>query len=65
MPFEEYAAQKEVQEMDVLKYMYEICEAKVGRGYPGFSHKSVSSLTEDGEKNYLYLNTHALSLRRH
>lgn len=63
MPFEEYAAQKKVQEMDLLKFMCEICKAKVDRGYPWFSQLPVSNFTEDGQKSYLYLNTQAL--RRH
>ncbi|KAF3451888.1 hypothetical protein FNV43_RR07984 [Rhamnella rubrinervis] len=63
MPFEEYGAQEKVKEMDLLKRMYEICEARVDRGYTGFSQQSVSNFTEEGRKSSLFSNSHAL--RRH
>ncbi|KAD5507623.1 hypothetical protein E3N88_15326 [Mikania micrantha] len=37
MPLEDYAAQLSVQEQGLRKYITELCIAKTGRGYSGFS----------------------------
>ncbi|XP_050367998.1 nudix hydrolase 2-like [Argentina anserina] len=55
MPFEEYAAQPFLQNNELLKYMSEICKAKMEGEYSGFSPVTTTSLS--GEKSYLYLNS--------
>ncbi|GAY35416.1 hypothetical protein CUMW_016220 [Citrus unshiu] len=57
MPLEEYAAQPYVQKQELLKYIVDICSAKVGtRGYHGFSPVLTTSAFSD-EKHYFYLNS--------
>ncbi|PHT49057.1 Nudix hydrolase 6 [Capsicum baccatum] len=56
MPFEQYAAQPFVQGHDLLKYIADICSAKMEGRYTGFS--SVPTVTSFSAKNtYLYMNT--------
>ncbi|BFG27284.1 hypothetical protein CerSpe_135570 [Prunus speciosa] len=55
MPFEEYAAQPFVQKYELLKYIHDICKAKMDGKYTGFS--PVPSTSYSVLKSYLYLNT--------
>ncbi|KAM3345189.1 nudix hydrolase 2 isoform X1 [Capsicum galapagoense] len=56
MPFEQYAAQPFVQGHDLLKYIADICSAKMEGRYTGFS--SVPTVTSFSAKNtYLYMNS--------
>ncbi|KAL6281857.1 hypothetical protein ACE6H2_012786 [Prunus campanulata] len=55
MPFEEYAAQPFVQKYELLKYIHDICKAKMDGKYTGFS--PVPSTSYSVLKTYLYLNT--------
>ncbi|KAH0969899.1 hypothetical protein GBA52_022055 [Prunus armeniaca] len=55
MPFEEYAAQPFVQRSELLKYIHDICKAKMDEKYTGFS--PVPSTSYSVQKSYLYLNT--------
>ncbi|MED6171687.1 nudix (nucleoside diphosphate linked moiety X)-type motif 2 [Stylosanthes scabra] len=59
MPFEEYSAQPFVQKHDLLKYISDICSAKIDGRYSGYSAVSTSSSFSD-KKYYLYLNAGAL-----
>ncbi|KAK9224241.1 hypothetical protein WN944_012691 [Citrus x changshan-huyou] len=63
MPLEEYAAQPYVQNQELLKYIVDICSAKVDtRGYHGFSPVPTTSAFSD-KKHYFYLNS--VDLKRH
>lgn len=53
MPFEEYAAQPFVQKFELLKYLHDICKAKIDGNYTGFSPIPTTSYSV--EKSYLYL----------
>ncbi|KAH0986045.1 hypothetical protein GBA52_013222 [Prunus armeniaca] len=55
MPFEEYATQPFVQKYELLKYIHDICKAKMDGKYTGFS--PVPSTSYSVQKSYLYLNT--------
>lgn len=55
MPFEEYAAQPFVQRSELLKYIHDICKAKMDGKYTGFS--PVPSTSYSVQKSNLYLNT--------
>ncbi|XP_052115963.1 nudix hydrolase 2 isoform X2 [Arachis duranensis] len=59
MPFEEYSAQPFVQKHDLLKYISDVCSAKIDGRYAGYSAVSTSSSFSD-QKYYLYLNAGAL-----
>ncbi|KAL1320412.1 nudix hydrolase 2 isoform X1 [Arachis ipaensis] len=59
MPFEEYSAQPFVQKHDLLKYISDVCSAKIDGRYSGYSAVSTSSSFSD-QKYYLYLNAGAL-----
>nr|XP_025694083.1 nudix hydrolase 2 isoform X2 [Arachis hypogaea] len=59
MPFEEYSAQPFVQKHDLLKYISDVCSAKIDGQYSGYSAVSTSSSFSD-QKYYLYLNAGAL-----
>ncbi|KAJ7946449.1 Nudix hydrolase [Quillaja saponaria] len=59
MPFEEYTAQPFVQQLDLLKYMTNICLARIDGDYSGFSPVLTSSGFSE-EKHYMYLNTRGL-----
>nr|XP_018623179.1 nudix hydrolase 2-like isoform X2 [Nicotiana tomentosiformis] len=55
MPFEQYAAQPFVHGHELLRYISDICSAKLEGRYTGFS--SVPTVTSFSEKNtYLYMN---------
>ncbi|XP_060212714.1 nudix hydrolase 2-like [Lycium barbarum] len=55
MPFEQYAAQPFVQGHDLLRYISDICSAKMQGRYTGFS--SVPMVTSFSKKNtHLYMN---------
>lgn len=51
MPLEEYADLEYVQEMELQRYMYAICKAKVDGGYSGFSRERVANYFERDAKN--------------
>lgn len=56
MPLEEYAVQPYVQKQELLKYIVDICLAKVDKGgYHGFSPVPTTSAFSE-KKHYLYLN---------
>lgn len=59
MPFVEYAAQPFVKKNDLLKYMNDICLAKIDGRYSGYAPVSTSSNFSE-QKSYLYLNAGAL-----
>ncbi|XP_019440027.1 PREDICTED: nudix hydrolase 2 isoform X1 [Lupinus angustifolius] len=59
MPFEEYAAQPFAQKHGLLRYINDICLAKIGGGYSGYAPVSTSSNFSD-QKSYLYLDVEAL-----
>ncbi|KAI4298821.1 hypothetical protein L6164_032338 [Bauhinia variegata] len=59
MPFEEYSAQSSVQNSKLLKYMSNVCRAKIDGHYAGFAHVPTNSLS-DQRKRYLYLNAGGL-----
>lgn len=55
MPFEQYAAQPFVHGHELLRYISDICSAKMEGRYTGFS--SVPTVTSFSQKNtYLYMN---------
>ncbi|XP_019241784.1 PREDICTED: nudix hydrolase 2-like isoform X2 [Nicotiana attenuata] len=55
MPFEQYAAQPFVQSHELLKYISNICSAKIEGRYTGFS--SVPTVTSFSQnKTHLYMN---------
>nr|XP_033509518.1 nudix hydrolase 2-like isoform X2 [Nicotiana tomentosiformis] len=55
MPFEQNAAQPFVQSHELLKYIFDICSAKINGRYTGFS--SVPTVTSfSRKKTYLYMN---------
>ncbi|XP_031258940.1 nudix hydrolase 2-like [Pistacia vera] len=56
MPFEEYAAQPFVQKTELLKYMNDLCLAKIDNGYAGFSPQSTTSIFSD-DLGYLFFNS--------
>ncbi|KAK2448009.1 nudix hydrolase [Trifolium repens] len=59
MPFAEYTAQPFIQKSDLLKYINDICLAKIDGRYSGYT--PVSTLSNFSEqKFYLYLNAGAL-----
>lgn len=59
MPFMEYAAQPFVQKSDILKFINDICLAKIDGQYSGYT--PVSTLSNFSEQqNYMYLNAGAL-----
>jgi len=59
MPFVEYAAQPFVQKSDILKFINDICLAKIDGRYSGYT--PVSTLSNFSEKQYyMYLNAGAL-----
>lgn len=59
MPFEEYAAQPFAQKHELLKYINNICSAKIDGRYSGFAPVStLSNISE--QQGYLYLNDGAL-----
>ncbi|KAH7526065.1 hypothetical protein ACOSQ2_016136 [Xanthoceras sorbifolium] len=55
MPLEEYMVQPFVQKEGLLKYMIDICLAKIEGSYSGFSPVPTTSIFSD-QKHYLYLN---------
>lgn len=59
MPFEEYAAQPFVQKHELLRYVSDICLARIDGRYAGYTTVSTSSSFSD-HKSYLYLNAGAL-----
>ncbi|KAE9599126.1 putative hydrolase [Lupinus albus] len=59
MPFEEYAAQPFAQKHGLLKYINDICLAKIGGGYSGYAPVPTPSNFSD-QQSYLYLNAEAL-----
>ncbi|GAU38983.1 hypothetical protein TSUD_378590 [Trifolium subterraneum] len=59
MPFVEYTAQPFIQKSDLLKYINDICLAKINGRYSGYTPVStLSNFTE--QQFYLYLNAGAL-----
>ncbi|TQE02512.1 hypothetical protein C1H46_011920 [Malus baccata] len=62
MPYEEYAAQPFVQKYELLKYMHDICKAKIDGKYSGFS--PLPSRSYSLHKSYLYLNSSKAPKRR-
>ncbi|KAJ0100932.1 hypothetical protein Patl1_03943 [Pistacia atlantica] len=56
MPFKEYAAQPFVQKTELLKYMNDLCLAKIDNGYAGFSPQATTSIFSD-DLGYLYFNS--------
>ncbi|XP_061344343.1 nudix hydrolase 2-like [Gastrolobium bilobum] len=60
MPYEEYAAQPFVQKQELLKYINDICLAKIDGRYSGFIPVSTSSNSSEWQ-SYLYLNAAALN----
>ncbi|XP_019188913.1 PREDICTED: nudix hydrolase 2-like isoform X2 [Ipomoea nil] len=55
IPYEEYASQPFIQKHELLKYIANICSAKIQGKYSGFS--AVSTVTGFSQKeSYLYLN---------
>lgn len=62
MPFEQYAAQPFVQGHDLLRYIADICSAKMEGRYTGFS--PVPTVTSFSRKNtYLYMNSNVRTTR--
>ncbi|KAJ9186178.1 hypothetical protein P3X46_005710 [Hevea brasiliensis] len=59
MPLDEYVAQPFVQKSEIMKYMFDLCLAKVDKDYSGFSPVSTTSNVSD-EKGYLYVNSQDL-----
>lgn len=59
MPLEEYAAQPSLQKHDLLKYIVDICLAKTGTGYSGFSPVQIKSAFSR-KQSYFYLNSRDL-----
>ncbi|KAL6197744.1 hypothetical protein ACLB2K_033349 [Fragaria x ananassa] len=55
MPFEEYAAPPFVQKYEFLRYLHDICKAKIDGNYTGFS--PIPTTTYSVQKSYLYLNS--------
>ncbi|KAJ1428645.1 NUDIX hydrolase domain [Sesbania bispinosa] len=55
MPFEEYVAQPFVQKHELLKYISDVCLAKIDGRYSGFTPVSTSS-NFSKQQSYLYLN---------
>ncbi|KAL8256515.1 hypothetical protein R6Q59_031582 [Mikania micrantha] len=55
MPLEDYAAQLSVQEQGLRKYITELCIAKTGRGYSGFSPFPVAT-DSNLNPSYIYFN---------
>ncbi|XP_004486350.1 nudix hydrolase 2-like isoform X2 [Cicer arietinum] len=55
MPFVEYAAQPFIQKSDILKYMNDICLAKIDGRYSGYAPISTSSNFSE-QQYYLYVN---------
>ncbi|GMH19442.1 hypothetical protein Nepgr_021283 [Nepenthes gracilis] len=62
MAFEEYAAQPFVEKHELLRSINEICSAKIGGRYTGFSAVPVQASFREGDDS-LYLNS--LSLNSH
>ncbi|CAN4105976.1 unnamed protein product [Withania somnifera] len=61
MPFEKYAAQPFVKEHDLLRYISDICFAKMEGRYTGFS--AVPTITSFSAKNtYLYMNSNSRTI---
>jgi hypothetical protein len=59
MPFAEYTAQPFIQKSYLLKYINDICLAKIDGRYSGYT--PVSTLSNFSEQQfYLYLNAGAL-----
>ncbi|XP_058115227.1 nudix hydrolase 2-like [Magnolia sinica] len=56
MPIEEYASQPFVQKHELFKYVANICLAKTGKGYSGFSPVCAKS-SLSGRQSQLYLNS--------
>ncbi|KAJ4704105.1 Nudix hydrolase [Melia azedarach] len=56
MPLEEYAAQPYVQKQELLKYIVDVCSAKVDSSYCGFSPVPTTSTFSD-RKHFFYFNT--------
>ncbi|XP_050371511.1 nudix hydrolase 2-like [Argentina anserina] len=54
MPLEEYAAQPFVQKYEFLRYLHDICKAKIDGNYTGFS--PIPTRSYSVQKSYLYLN---------
>ncbi|KAI3492895.1 hypothetical protein L1887_42390 [Cichorium endivia] len=55
MPLEEVAAQPFAQKESLLRYIIDLCTAKVDRDYSGFSAHPVTSFKE-GKEGYIYFN---------
>ncbi|GLU20616.1 hypothetical protein SLE2022_368070 [Rubroshorea leprosula] len=55
MPLEEYAANPLVRKHELLKYIVDICYAKMEKDYSGFSPLPVASAFSD-KKSFFYLN---------
>ncbi|KAG9458393.1 hypothetical protein H6P81_002901 [Aristolochia fimbriata] len=56
MPIEEYAALPYLSKYELLKYILDICLAKIGKGYSGFSPVPTKSAFSGEESYYMYLN---------
>ncbi|GKV18806.1 hypothetical protein SLEP1_g29141 [Rubroshorea leprosula] len=55
MPLEEYAANPLVRKHELLRYIVDICYAKMEKDYSGFSPLPVASAPSD-KKSFFYLN---------
>ncbi|EOY12022.1 NUDIX hydrolase domain - like 10 [Theobroma cacao] len=65
MPFEEYAAQPSGQKNELFRYVNQVCLAKLGRGYGGFSPQpTISMFCDCAQPTYLYLNNKDLDKSR-
>ncbi|KAK9080702.1 hypothetical protein SSX86_000460 [Deinandra increscens subsp. villosa] len=57
MPLEEFAAQPSAQKESLMRYIYELCIAKVDKDYSGFSPQPVTSFFSGNHKtSYIYFN---------
>ncbi|KAG9448558.1 hypothetical protein H6P81_008523 [Aristolochia fimbriata] len=61
MPIEEYAALPYLSKYELLKYILDICLAKIGKGYSGFSPVPTKSAFSGEESYYMYLNAKDLN----
>ncbi|XP_071694193.1 nudix hydrolase 10-like [Rutidosis leptorrhynchoides] len=60
MPLEEFAAQPSAHKQSLMRYIYELCIAKVDKDYSGFSPHPVTSFFSD-KASHIYLNKRDLS----
>ncbi|KAF5472641.1 hypothetical protein F2P56_009340 [Juglans regia] len=64
MPFEEYAAQPYVQKHELMKFINNLCSAKIDREYSGFSAVPATSTSSSDKRSYLYMNRSSWGLSR-